>query len=252
MAKIMVIQHSPFEPLGIIIDTLKHKKIRIRYVNFHRNPNERPNLKGYRGLIILGGTMNPDELPAYPHLRREIELIKEALSNEIPTLGICLGSQLLNIALGGHCYSLEKPEFGWTEVNKIEDDALFSAFPKRARVFQWHQYACQLAPQAKLIIDNKCCPQAFMYKDYAVGLQFHLEIDSALIYRWLGHPDYLTHLKSKISAEAIEQMRVETKLHLNTSMHIAEEFFRQFCRQFQKHSYSFSSMHAGKALPKQE
>jgi GMP synthase (glutamine-hydrolysing) len=249
MAKIIVLQHSPYEPLGMIISTLKQRKIRIRYVNFHRHPDERPKLKGYHGLIVLGGIMNPDEIPYYPHLQYEIELIKEALEKNIPVLGICLGSQLLNMALGGQCYSLKTPEYGWKKIIKTEEHASFKHFPENCQVFQWHQFAIELAPKAKLILENETCPQGFIYQDRAIGLQFHLEIDKPLISRWLEHPDYLSHLESKLQANEIAEIKQVTKTQLPASMQIGELFFNQFARLFQKEHYAFSSKHAGRHFP---
>ncbi|MGL5741697.1 MAG: glutamine amidotransferase-related protein [Legionella sp.] len=118
MTRIMVLQHSPYEPLGIIIHTLKRMKLRIRYVNFARDTLQRLDMNRYHGVVVLGGAMHPNELDVYPHLTHEIELLQHALAKDMPILGICLGSQLLNMALGGTCYALEKPEFGWTRVDK--------------------------------------------------------------------------------------------------------------------------------------
>lgn len=101
MARILVLQHSPYEPLGIIIHTLRRMKLRIRYVNFARDPHQRVDMNRYHGIVVLGGAMHPNELDLYPHLIHEIELLQVAIAKEVPILGICLGSQLLNIALGG-------------------------------------------------------------------------------------------------------------------------------------------------------
>ena len=59
MAKVIIAQHSPYEPLGIIVNTLKNNKVRVRYINFYRNPDSKLSIEGYDGLIVLGGSMNP-------------------------------------------------------------------------------------------------------------------------------------------------------------------------------------------------
>ena len=52
--KILVFQHVPYEPLGTLDPLLKKAGLRIRYVNFGRDPGQSPSLDGYTALIILG------------------------------------------------------------------------------------------------------------------------------------------------------------------------------------------------------
>lgn len=247
MARILVLQHSPYEPLGMIVHTLRRMKLRIRYVNFARDPHQRVDMNRYHGIVVLGGAMHPNELDLYPHLIHEIELLQVAIAKEVPILGICLGSQLLNIALGGSCYALDKPELGWTKVDKCGDHDLFGLFDLPIHVFQWHQFANQTAPGIEILLENNQCVQAFCHHN-SVGLQFHLEVDANLIQRWLEHPEYLEHLRRYLHPEEIHAIQEETKLHLPKSTAIAKHFFANFCRLFNKKSYALSSWTAGRDL----
>ena len=103
--KILVLQHVPYEPLGTLDPLLKQAGFRIRYVNFGRNPDERPALDGYAALIILGGPMSANDTVKFPHLATELELIQEALQRDMSILGICLGAQLLAKALAGKVHA---------------------------------------------------------------------------------------------------------------------------------------------------
>lgn len=247
MVRILVLQHSPYEPLGIIIHTLKKMKLRVRYVNFARDPHQRVELNRYHGLVILGGAMHPNEIDLYPHLQHEIELLQEAIAREMPILGICLGSQLLNMALGGSCYALDKPEFGWVKIDKCGEHHFFEPFYESAHVFQWHQFANKTAPGVEVLLENNQCVQAFCYKN-SIGLQFHLEVDTHLIQRWLQHPDYLEHLLRHLRPEEINLISAETTIHLPGSVHIAKSFFTNFCGLFNKKLYAISSRTAGREL----
>lgn len=247
MSRIVVVQHSAYEPLGIIINTLKENKLRLKYVNFQRDPDQKVEIKDYHsGLIVLGGNMNPDELDTYPHLKHEIELIQEALAKDIPVLGICLGSQLLNMALGGDCYSLKQAEFGWQSIEKLQEHPAFADFPKQMPVFQWHQYASRLPKQVDLILGNDSCAQAFSYQNKAIGVQFHLEVDKLLLNRWLAHPDYLSHLESHIGQAAIKKIHDDTRENLIHSIQTGEKFFSRFTRLFVKKKVALGSRHAGR------
>lgn len=232
MVRILVLQHSPYEPLGIIIHTLKRMKLRVRYVNFARAPHQRVDMNRYHGVVILGGAMHPSEIDLYPHLTHEIELLQVAIAKEVPILGICLGAQLLNMALGGSCYVLDKPEFGWTRIDKCGEHNLFGSFDQSMHVFQWHQFANKTAPGIDVLLENSQCVQAFCYNYNSIGLQFHLEVDTNLIQRWLEHPDYLEQLRRHLQPEDINAIYAETKLHLPKSMVVAKSFFANFCSLF--------------------
>ena len=114
MRKLLVLQHVPYEILGIFNPLLKQAGFRIRYVNYGRDPKARPNLDSYNGIVILGGPMSVDQVDQYPHLQIEIELIQEAIGKEIPVLGICLGAQLIAKALGPTCERTQKRRLGGT------------------------------------------------------------------------------------------------------------------------------------------
>jgi GMP synthase (glutamine-hydrolysing) len=108
LAKILVFQHVPFEPLGTLDPLVRSRRHRIRYVNFHRDPEALPDINGYDALIILGGPMNIGEELSHPHLEIEKQVIREAASQDKPILGICLGAQLIASALGSHDILREK------------------------------------------------------------------------------------------------------------------------------------------------
>jgi len=99
--KILVFQHVPHEPLGTLDPLLKESGFRIRYVNFGRNPDVRPTLDKYAAIIVLGGPMNVDQIENYPNLITEVDVLREAIDQDMSVLGICLGAQLLAKALDG-------------------------------------------------------------------------------------------------------------------------------------------------------
>ena len=113
MAKIMVCQHVPYEPLGTLDPLLRAQKHRIRYVNFGRTPLAKPSIAGYDALILLGGPMNIGQEAVYPHLNEEKALILQAHQMGIPVLGICLGAQLIASAFGASVSKAETAEIGW-------------------------------------------------------------------------------------------------------------------------------------------
>src|SRR5215471_2382806 len=100
-------------------------------------------LDSYDAVLVLGGATHPDEDGRYAWLRDEIEWLQGLFERAVPTLGICLGSQLVARAAGSWVAPLEQPEVGWHEVELTEEgevDPVLAALPPRFEAFQWHYY----------------------------------------------------------------------------------------------------------------
>ncbi len=199
--KVLVFQHVPYEPLGTLDPLLKEAGFRLRYVNFGREPRQRPSLDRYEALIVLGGPMNSDQIDTYPNLITEVEIIREAVARDMSVLGICLGAQLLAKALGGTVSRNEVREIGWYDVDVSaagRDDPVLSTFAPRQEVFQWHEDGISLPPDAELLASSAASPvQAFRYGEHAYGFQFHLEANLPLIERWLAVPAHQASLREE-------------------------------------------------------
>jgi len=144
------------------------------------------NLHRYAGIIILGGPMAVyDNLP---FLLQEQSLIKSAISKNLPTLGICLGSQLIAQAAGGRVYKGKKKEIGWREVSLTpagrKDIFRGISSGKQPKVFQWHGDTYDLPSGAQVLAKTDLYPQAFSVGS-AIGIQFHLEVTKEMIALWM-------------------------------------------------------------------
>ena len=233
----MIFQHVAHEPLGTLNPLLKAAGFRIRYVNFGRQADVVPSLDGYNGLIVLGGPMGVYEVYKHPHLKTELTLIEAALKKNIPVLGICLGSQLLAHALGAEVKRNPLSEFGWYNVAKTEDgakDPLFAAWKKDEKIFQAHQDAFALPSGAKHLAQSSACAnQAFVYGDKVYGFQFHLEVDKAMIHRWLGVTSNQALFENAADSQSPERITKETDLCIERSSELSTETFSRFIDLFQ-------------------
>lgn len=198
MSRILVFQHVAAEPLGTLDPLIRQRGHRIRFVNFERQPDASPNMDRYDGLIVLGGPMNVEEQAHRPHLRTELGVIEQALRQDKPVLGICLGGQLLAHALGADIRRNPQPEIGWYELEanaEGSNDPVVSGLGRRSPVFQWHSRSFEIPHGAvHLATTATCRNQAFRFGDNAYGFQFHLEVDQALIERWIGTAHYRAEL----------------------------------------------------------
>ena len=229
MKKLLVCQHVAFEILGTLDPLLRGAGFRIRYVNFSREPEARPCLDGYHGVIVLGGPMNLDQIEDYPHLDTEIALIREAVDREIPTLGICLGAQLLATALGADVRHNPQKEIGWYDVSLTDEgrrDPLFSHFEETEKIFQWHGDTFEIPDGAvRLAGSPTCANQAFRYGENVYGFQFHLEVDEPLIERWLTVPIHVAELEALGGAIDPEQIRLETPANIARLEQLSDRTF---------------------------
>lgn len=198
MPRILVFQHVAAEPLGTLDPLIRARGHRIRFVNFERTPDTQPDVDRYRGLVVLGGPMNVTDPAMRPHLRTELAAIERMLAQGKPVLGICLGAQLLAKALGARVRRNPVPEIGWYPLRMTDAgraDPVLGALGRTSSVFQWHGCHFDLPDgAAHLAQTDDCAQQAFRHGDNAYGFQFHLEVDAALIGRWLANPAYRDEL----------------------------------------------------------
>ncbi len=235
MRKILVFQHVASEPLGHLDRLLRGSGVRIRYVNFGREPHAEPDVRRYDGLVVLGGPMNVDQAELMPHLRVEMAAIREAVTAGKPMLGICLGAQLLAEAMGGKVHPNHVPEIGWYRLHTrkaAHDDRLFRHFEHRPHfVFQWHAYTFAPPPDAvPLAWTRNCRNQAYRLGDSAWGLQFHLEADEALIARWLASDAGKAEIDQHWNLRRIARIRAATRRHLTLAQPLSDRVFDEFVR----------------------
>jgi GMP synthase (glutamine-hydrolysing) len=231
---VLVFQHVAHEILGTFHPLLKKARFRIRYVNFGRKSHRPVQIERYDGLIILGGPMGVYEADIYPHLREEMAYIQEAVRLDKPVLGICLGAQLIAAALGAEVSLHHSREVGWYDLDVTkegESDLLLGELKGAGRIFQWHQDTFCLPKGAVLLASSeKCSHQAFRVGEKVYGFQFHLEVDEAMIARWL-------QLSRKdpgsiCTSAHFEKIEKETPLHIASLMDLSRRVFGRYVDLF--------------------
>lgn len=149
-------------------------------------PLPRP-LSDYGALIAFGGGMQADQEDRHPWLAAALDTLRDALYRRLPTLGVCLGGQMLARAAGGQVGPAVRAEWGWNEVQLTDEashDAMFGGLPRRLQVFQWHSYSFGLPPGATPLATSPVCLQGFRVGENAWGLQWHPEVTADSILLW--------------------------------------------------------------------
>ncbi len=172
--KVLVIQNKRCEHLGALDGLFDYDLIEAD------EGESIPSLEGYDALVILGGSVSAYDNLKY--LRDEEQIIKNAIKKNIPTLGICLGSQLIAKACNARVYKSVK-EVGLYEID-LHNSLAEHFNANKLSVFQWHNDTFELPEGAELLASSSII-QAFRVKS-AVGVQFHLEVTDDMISEWIN------------------------------------------------------------------
>jgi GMP synthase-like glutamine amidotransferase len=141
---------------------------------------------GYDAVLAFGGSMHPDEDERYDWLEREEQLLREALAEGVPVVGVCLGAQMLARAAGARVGPASAPEIGWLAVELTPEgraDPVLGVLPPTFEAFQWHHYAFETPAGGAELARSSVCPQAFRV-GRAWGIQFHAEVTSSMVRAW--------------------------------------------------------------------
>ena len=164
--------------------------LRLSVLRPHAGDQLPADLDDYAGLVVLGGGMGAGEDAVHLWLPRTRALLAEAVAREIPTLGVCLGAQLLAVATGGRVGpNPDGPEYGAQLVAKRANaatDPLFGSLPITPDVIQWHVDAVLDLPPAAIGLASSptCEVQAFRVGRLAWGIQFHIETTPQVLRDW--------------------------------------------------------------------
>ena len=146
------------------------------------------NFSDLEVVVPLGGPMNVYEEDKYPFLKEEDVFIKKILKDEIPFLGICLGSQLLSKASGGKVAKSRAQEIGWYQIDLTEKgkkDPIFAGLGEKFEVFQWHGDTFSIPQNGSWLAKAPICShQVLKVGPCAYGFQFHMEITDKSIRQW--------------------------------------------------------------------
>jgi GMP synthase (glutamine-hydrolysing) len=144
-------------------------------------------------LVVMGGPMGVYEREAYPWIDGEIEGLARRIALGRPTLGICLGSQMIAAAIGARVYPGPVREVGFAAVSVIAADSPLRHV-QNVPVLHWHGDTFDLPPGVERLAESPAYPnQAFRHGNWLLALQFHPEMgEDPRIEHWLEDEAYLT------------------------------------------------------------
>jgi GMP synthase (glutamine-hydrolysing) len=189
----VAIRHVAFEDLGSAAEVLKANGYTAEYLEAAVDDLNVAKARDADLLVVLGGPIGAYDEALYPFLTQELAVLEHRLTRDRPTLGICLGAQLMARALGARVFPGGKQEIGWSRLKLSEDGSRGVLAPLTCPVFHWHGDTFDLpAGAVHLAASDLYEQQAFAWKRRGLALQFHLEATSRGLERWyVGHSSEL-------------------------------------------------------------
>jgi GMP synthase (glutamine-hydrolysing) len=184
MKPILILQHLSADGPAYLATWLQAQGVAFDVRNTEAGDAFPSMMDGYGALAILGGEMSAND--PLPSLRQAEALFLQAVQAGAPTLGHCLGGQLMARALGAAVADSPQPEVGWQRIRLSHTPSAadwFGAEPELT-VFHWHFESFALPRGATLLASNTACPhQAFAIGPH-LAMQFHVELDEEKLTRW--------------------------------------------------------------------
>jgi GMP synthase-like glutamine amidotransferase len=226
MSDVLLVQNTQIEGSGYLGDLLKEDEFDIQSV--HAKHEALPEKK-FSLVVVLGAPESAND--DLPYLQKEQKLIKQCVEQNIPVLGICLGSQLIAKTFGGKVYRGPKKEIGfYSDLIPHSNSSLFSGFENPFTVFHWHGDTFDLPEGAtRLVSSENFQNQAFQFKS-AVGLQFHLEVNEEMVNLWLDKTEEKLQNIPYIDPQKIRSDIDENISIVKTNM---RNFYNNFKSSFQ-------------------
>ncbi|MEM9493419.1 MAG: glutamine amidotransferase [Myxococcota bacterium] len=196
MRRALIIQHVEFEDLGNLAGVLSERGYQVAGIEASRDDFRAYDPYAADLVIALGGPIGVYDTDNYPFLVAEIDFLRARIEAARPTLGICLGAQLIVRALDANVYAGDTTEIGWGTLQLTEDgrQSPLGELGETEPVFHWHGDTFELPRGATLLASNEnYAHQAFAVDNHCLALQFHPEVTASGLEPWyVGHTHELT------------------------------------------------------------
>ena len=203
MKPVGIVRTTRTEGPGYFATFLERRSIPSTVIAIDAGDAAPRDARRFSGLAFMGGPMSVnDDLPWIAPI---LELIRRAARDDVPTLGHCLGGQLISKALGGTVTRNRLPEIGWGEV-RIEDNGVarqwFGDAP-RFESFHWHGETFSIPPGATRVLSNAHCANQGFALGKHLGLQCHVEMTEEMVQVWCR--DGRTEIEEGAASPGVQQ-----------------------------------------------
>ncbi|MBT8130440.1 MAG: glutamine amidotransferase [Gammaproteobacteria bacterium] len=229
--KAWAITHVAFEDLGSFGQILREAGFTVEYLDAATDDLDHIKPEDDDLLIVLGGPISVNQVDEYPFLETELKLLRERLAADMPTLGVCLGAQLIARALGAEVTPGEHKEIGWAPI-QLNDagsrSVLRHLVGENVNVLHWHGETFDIPEDAQYLASSEQYPNQAFSLGKTLALQFHPEVTARGLEQWfVGHTAEI-HQTEGIS---VQQLREDSARFADTLQARAYLFFTEWLEQ---------------------
>lgn len=195
MRNALVIRHVSFEDLGTLAGCLNDHGFDFSYIDAGRKPLPLTQMSTADLLIILGGPISANDENIYPFLTQLRQTAARRIKHQQPTLGVCLGAQIMARACNAAVSANPQKEIGWSSIElTVAGRKSCLRHLQDTPVLHWHGETFAIPEPAVHLAQTAICRnQAFQIGPNILGLQFHPEAAASSLESWyIGHTLELT------------------------------------------------------------
>ena len=229
MKPVAIFRAAPTEGPGYFSTYLESRSIPWQLVALDAGERVPRDPRAYAGLAVMGGPMSAnDDLPWIEPL---LELLRNAVRQDVPVIGHCLGGQLMSRAFGGAVRPSPVREIGWGEV-RVADNAVAREWLGALQcfeTFQWHGETFSIPPGATRVLEGEyCANQAFALGRH-FGMQCHVEMTPELVRTWVGTGTAeMREHRSSPAVQPVEEIERDLEPRLERLHEIAERIYERW------------------------
>lgn len=235
MKRILVFKHMACQNPGIFRDYAAEFGVEFDEIDLHAG-DQIPDLEGYDGLWSMGGSMDVWQQREFPWLVDEIDSIREAVEDrQLPFLGICLGHQLLAVAMGGEAGPGESSEIGLFGIRRTEqgrNHPLLEGLPDSAPWINIHRAEVTRPPPGAsiLAVSDRCANHVMQVGATAFSCQFHPEVCDHTMDNWMLIPGIPEALETLIGGHGMRQFETSVAASLEAHNAAARQLFANWLK----------------------
>lgn len=231
MTRVLVVQHEPEAPGGWLAERWVERGLAVDTVRGDLGDTV-PDRVTHDAVVVLGGAMNAYEDDAFAWLAPTKALLRNTVADGIPTLGVCLGHQLLAVALGGEVVlNPSGRTSGLVPLSLTaagESDALLAGLGGRDVVHYNGDVVSRLPEGAhSLATAPDGSVQAARFGPRVWGVQFHPETTPEIFKGWMTNFSPERHERPDSPTTWLGAMESRRETLRTTGYAVADAFARQ-------------------------